>query len=51
MYAGTREDAVGEVESLFRKEMKRLVTKGLRKDELERARSQIIADFEMSFAG
>ena len=48
IYAGTREDAVKEVESLFRKEMARLVAKGLRKDELERARSQIIADFEMS---
>jgi len=48
IYAGTREDAVKEVESLFRREMARIVEKGLRADELERARGQITADFDMS---
>jgi len=47
IYAGTREDAVQEVESLIRKEVDRVTSKGIRKDEFERSRSQLIADFEM----
>jgi zinc protease len=46
-YAGTREDAVQEVERLMRKEMDRILGKGLRKEEIDRARNQLIADFEM----
>jgi zinc protease len=47
IYAGTREDAVQEVEQLMRKEVDRIFNKGLRKEEIDRARNQIIADFEM----
>jgi zinc protease len=48
IYAGTHEKAVPEVEKLFSGEIDRIVTQGVRKDELDRARNQIIADYEMS---
>jgi len=48
IYAGTQEKAVPEVEKLFAGEIDRIVTKGIRKEELDRARNQIIADYEMS---
>ena len=48
IYAGTREDAVEDVEALMDKEAARIISKGLRKDEMERAKNQIIADYEMS---
>jgi prepilin-type N-terminal cleavage/methylation domain-containing protein len=48
VYAGTHEKAVPEVEKLFGGEINRIVTQGIRKEELERARNQIIADYEMS---
>ena len=48
LYAGTHEKAVPEVEKLFGNEINRIVTQGIRPDELERARNQIVADYEMS---
>ena len=48
LYAGTREEAVGEVEQLIDKELTRLSTDGLREEEWQRAREQLITDFEMS---
>ena len=48
LYAGTREEAVSEVEKLIREEMNRLTGKGIRQEELERARRRIIAEHEMS---
>jgi len=47
-YAGIRNDALGEVEKLFGEEIQRLVTKGIRQEEFDRARKQIIAGYEMS---
>lgn len=47
-YAGTREDAADEVEKLMTNEVRRISSSGLRKEELDRARNQLIADFEMS---
>jgi len=47
IYAGTREDAVAEVEKLVLREIKRLTEKGVREEELERARRRIIAEYEM----
>ena len=38
LYAGTREDAVAEVETLMRAEIKRLGTEGPTSEEMERAR-------------
>jgi len=46
MYAGTRADAVADVEELLRAEMQRVREKGIRSEELERARNQLIADHE-----
>ncbi len=48
IYAGTREDAIPEIEQLVTKEIERILTGGIREDEFERARKQIIADYEMS---
>ena len=48
LYAGTREEAVPEVQMLFNHEINRIVTQGIRPEELERARNQIVADYEMS---
>jgi zinc protease len=47
LYAGTKADAVKEVTGLMEKEVERVVTKGLTKEEFERARNQILADHEM----
>lgn len=46
-YAGTREESVPEVEKLILKEAKRVATKGLRPEEIERARFQLVTEFEM----
>ncbi len=47
LYAGTRRDAVEEVEALFHAELRRLTEFGLRDDELGRAQAQLIAGHEM----
>ncbi|MEI6169226.1 MAG: pitrilysin family protein [bacterium] len=47
IYAGTRADALPEVEKLFREEIERVVTKGLDPDEIDRARNMVIAEHEM----
>jgi len=47
-YAGVKEDKVAEVEELVRKEAGRLAASGLRAEEVDRARGQIITDAEMS---
>jgi zinc protease len=47
-YAGTREDALAEVEQLIREQAQRVATQGLRPEELDRARRQIIARHERS---
>lgn len=47
-FAGTRKDAVGEVEKLVLQEMERVSVSGLRQEELDRARRQIIAAKDMS---
>jgi zinc protease len=47
VYAGTREDAVPEVEQLMREELARIRRDGPRPEVMERARSQMIGDFEM----
>ncbi len=44
LYAGTKPSAVGEVESLMAAEARRLAERGLRDEEIERARNQLIAD-------
>jgi zinc protease len=46
-YAGTRDDAAGEVEKLMAAQVARLGREGLRAEELERARRQVIADRDM----
>ncbi len=48
LYAGTRDDALTEVESLLRTEMARIREKGLDADELERARNQLLSEYQMS---
>lgn len=48
LYAGTREDAITEVESLMRTDLERIRRDGLTTNELERARSQLIAAHDMS---
>lgn len=47
VYAGTREDTVGEVELLIREEIDRITTGAIRKEEIDRARNQIVAEYEM----
>lgn len=47
VYAGTRPDALTEVETLLRHEIDRVGRDGLDADELERARHQLVADHEM----
>ncbi|MEI6807512.1 MAG: pitrilysin family protein [bacterium] len=47
-YAGIKKEALPEVERIFNEEIQRLVTKGLRQEEFDRARKQIIAGYEMS---
>ncbi|MCS6771771.1 MAG: insulinase family protein [Kiritimatiellae bacterium] len=48
LYAGTRDDAIAEVESLMREQVARIVREGLRPDEFERARAQLAAAASMS---
>lgn len=48
LYAGTREETAGEVEKLMDAETARLAKKGLRDDEIERAKKQILAAQDMS---
>jgi len=47
-YAGTRPDAVATVEDLMRKQVDRIISTGIRQDELDRARNRLIAQHEMS---
>ncbi|MFH0908753.1 MAG: pitrilysin family protein [bacterium] len=47
-YAGTREEAAGDVEDLMNQEIERITGKGLREEEFARAREQILAGHEMS---
>jgi zinc protease len=48
LYAGTRADAVGEVEALFREAVLRLAAEGLRDAELARSRNRLTAAFDMT---
>jgi len=48
VYAGARKDTIDEVEKLSMKELERLSSSGLRQEELDRARKQIIAARDMS---
>jgi zinc protease len=48
VFAGTRPDAVAEVEGLMAKEIERVTREGLTAEEFTRARNQIIAEHEMS---
>ena len=48
LYAGTREDAVKEVETLMREQVHRIVKDGLRDEEWKRAREQLLAAADMS---
>ncbi|MCK5850313.1 MAG: insulinase family protein [Kiritimatiellae bacterium] len=47
LYAGIQEKNASEVEKLMLEELKRIKTKGIRQEELDRARSKIIASHEM----
>jgi len=47
IYAGTREDAVAEVETLVRKEILRVTGQGLREEEITRAKERLVAEHEM----
>jgi len=47
LYAGTKPEAIAEVERLFTDEIARLRTQGITTNEFERARNQILADCEM----
>jgi zinc protease len=47
LYAGTRRDAVGTVETLFERELGRVAGQGLRGEELTRARNQLVAAHDM----
>jgi zinc protease len=48
LYAGAREDTVEQVEKLIDAETARLTKKGLREEELDRAKKQILAAQDMS---
>jgi zinc protease len=48
VYAGTALDKAAEVEKVMFEEIKRVTSVGIKADEFERARSQIIGDYEMS---
>jgi zinc protease len=48
LYAGTREDAAGEVERLMREQVDRIVREGPRDEEWQRAREQAIAANDMA---
>jgi zinc protease len=45
-YAGTQEASLAEVQQLIRAEVQRITTDGLREEELERSRAQLIARHE-----
>jgi zinc protease len=47
LYAGIRTDSVNEVLNLYAQEIGRIAENGLRQDEIDRARNQLVADFEM----
>jgi zinc protease len=46
-YAGTRAEVVGEVEGLMSNEIRRVTVDGLRDEEFNRGREQILAGYEM----
>jgi zinc protease len=48
LYAGTRPEAANEVERLIQEQLDRILADGLREEELNRGREQIIARHEMS---
>jgi len=47
-YAGTKAEQIGEVDTLIREQIGRIASSGLRTDEVERARAQLLAEHEMS---
>jgi predicted Zn-dependent peptidase len=47
LYAGTRDDALPEVETLLRAEMTRIRENGLAADEIDRARNQMLSEYQM----
>lgn len=47
-YAGTRPDKIDEIERLMSAELERVIQQGIRQEELDRARNQILAEYEMS---
>lgn len=47
IYAGTREEAVAEVETLVREEILRVTGRGLREEEISRAKERLVAEYEM----
>lgn len=46
LYAGTREEALPEVESLMKQEIDRIISSGLSSEEITRARNRLIAQYE-----
>jgi zinc protease len=46
-YAGTRDDALDEVEKLMRAEMVRIREKGIDAEEVDRARNQMLSEYQM----
>jgi zinc protease len=48
LYAGTREDAVEDVEKAMDEQLERIVKDGLRDEEWQRARDQLLAGHDMS---
>lgn len=47
LYAGTRRDALPEVERLIAEEITRVTTQGLQPEEIERGRNMVVAEQEM----
>ncbi len=47
LFAGTREDALNEVEALIRAEMDRIREHGLEIEEIDRARNQMLSEYQM----
>ena len=47
LFAGTRIDALPQVERLIREEIERVTTKGLEPEEIARARNMVLAEHEM----
>ncbi|MDD5676846.1 MAG: pitrilysin family protein [Kiritimatiellae bacterium] len=48
LYAGTHTGALDRVQGLMQEEVRRVTTRGLRTEEFERARAQLIADHQQS---